>query len=317
MNFALKHLNKIVMLLAALVFLWIFWGVQVANAWEDPMDCDHPRFVEHGCIEDGKDGKNGRNGKDGKDGKDGEQGLPGPVGPAGPKGDKGDKGDPGEVPTEWITTTQNNFNNVNKWYQRARDVIAAEAAMQVFLPQDQTSRLTGGVSSVGGTTGYAVGYAYMFDNERNTALTAVVGVAGDETAAKVSFGFEFGGKRKMEIPAAAIIQFEPEPEPEPITAGGVTISEDEYHTLLMAQVQAEDFEAQQQMIEDRFNQYDNLIQDQEKEHAADDAEIERLREEVAAAKAVVAARLAKRASVRERYIQKSEEKDNESKSNTE
>jgi hypothetical protein len=32
MNFALRHLNKIVMLIAALVFLWIFWGAQIANA---------------------------------------------------------------------------------------------------------------------------------------------------------------------------------------------------------------------------------------------------------------------------------------------
>ena len=253
--------------------------------------CDHPRFVEHGCEEGGEQG---------------------PRGPPGPKGDKGDKGDPGEVPVDWINQVTNNHNTVNKWYRAARDAVAAEAAMQIHLPRDQTSRVTVGVSRLNSTTGYALGYAYMFDNERNTALTAAIGVAGEETAAKISFGFEFGGKRHMELPLAAVVIAEPEPEPEPVT--GVWMSDSEYDDLVMAQVQQEDFNEQQQMVVDKFAQYDHLIEANQAQQRADDAEIERLKIEVAASKADIEARAAKRASVREKYLKKAEEKDNESKS---
>jgi hypothetical protein len=74
------------------------------------------------------------------------------------------------------------------------------------------------------------------------------------------------------------------PEPEP-TAGKVSIGEAEYELLLMAQQQTEEFEEQQQMVEDKFAQYDNLIEEREAEHEADDAEIERLKREAAALRA--------------------------------
>jgi len=100
---------------------------------------------------------------------------------------------------EWITNTNNTFSTHNKWIQEYRDYAAAEAAMQVYLPQDQNSRVTFGMSRMNSTSGYGVGYAYMLNNSRNTALTFALGVAGDETAAKASFGFEFGGSRKIDM----------------------------------------------------------------------------------------------------------------------
>lgn len=76
----------------------------------------------------------------------------------------------------------------------------------------------------------------------------------------------------------------PLPTPEP-TAGSVSISEDEYELLLMAQQQTEEFEEQQEMVADKFAQYDSLIEEREKQHADDDAEIERLKREAAALRA--------------------------------
>jgi len=248
----------------------------------------------------------------------GEPGPPGPAGPPGPQGPPGEDGQDGvdgqdgrdgvdgkdgEVPMEWITNTNNTFNVHNKWIQAARDAAAAEAAMQVHLPQDQTSRMTFGMSRLNSTSGYALGYAYMLDSERNTALTFAVGVAGDETAAKASFGFEFGGTRKMEIPALSDLYNEaaiaPEPEPEPVPVGSVVITEDEYHGFLLAQVQQEEFEEQQQMVADKFAQYDSLIEERMKEHEKDDAEIERLKLEAEALRAADEKRAANRAYVRQ------------------
>lgn len=53
---------------------------------------------------------------------------------------------------------------------------------------------------------------------------------------------------------------------------------------LLAEVTEEEYIEQQQMIEDKFAQYDSLIEEREKEHELDDAEIERLKK-VAAAQA--------------------------------
>ena len=47
---------------------------------------------------------------------------------------------------------------------------------------------------------------------------------------------------------------------------------------LLAEVTEEEYLEQQQMIEDKFAQYDSLIEAREKEHEADDKEIARLRE---------------------------------------
>lgn len=74
------------------------------------------------------------------------------------------------------------------------------------------------------------------------------------------------------------------PDPEPV-AGKVSITQAEYAELQFAQVQAEDYEEQQQMVADKFAQYDNLIEERQAEHERDDAEIERLRREAAALRA--------------------------------
>jgi hypothetical protein len=266
---------------------------------------DECRGNPHHC--DGEPGPPGPAGPPGPQGPPGEDGQDGVDGKDGVDGQDGEQGPPGEVPMEWITNTNNTFNIHNKWIQSYRDSVAAEAAMQVHLPQDQNSRFTLGLSRVNSTSGYAVGYAYMLDNERNTALTFAVGVAGDETAAKASFGFEFGGQRRMEIPdlsalydqAARMPEPEPEPEPDPVPVGSVVITEDEYHGLLLAQVQQEEFEEQQQMVADKFAQYDSLIEERQKEHELDDAEIERLKLEAEALRAADEARAVNRAKVRQ------------------
>jgi hypothetical protein len=103
------------------------------------------------------------------------------------------------VNENWIIETRNNFTIVNRWRHELRDAAAASAAMQVHLPQDQMSRLTLSISDLNNTTGYGIGYAYMLDNKRNTALTLSVGHAGEETAVRGSFGFEFGGQRKIKL----------------------------------------------------------------------------------------------------------------------
>jgi hypothetical protein len=55
------------------------------------------------------------------------------------------------------------------------------------------------------TTGIGVGYAYVFDNDNNTALTAGLGMAGDEVMIKVGVGFELGGDRVRYTPAAPAV----------------------------------------------------------------------------------------------------------------
>lgn len=177
MRWILKNPGLVILVLAAIAFT-----AMTQTAWgTDWGECDHPRFVEHGC---------------------GEAGPPGPAGP------QGEQGPPGEVPQEWIT-------NVHNLYEESRAYMAAAAAMQVYLPQDQTSRLTFSGSRVGNTTGIGAGFAYMLDNDRNTSLTLAIGRAGSETTVSGSFGFEFGGQRKMQIPVFAPA---PEPESEPVDA---------------------------------------------------------------------------------------------------
>ena len=82
-------------------------------------------------------------------------------------------------------------------------------------------------------------------------------------------------------------------------ANGIWLPNDEYEALLMADVDNEEYEEQQQMIEDRFSQYDNLIQAQQEEAAADDAEIDRLKQEAAEAANRENREVARRAAARE------------------
>lgn len=188
-------------MLAILMLVACSFVFAIKTAWgTDWEECDHPRFVEHGC-------EVGPTGPPGPAGPPGEQGPPGPQGEQGEQGERGERGPAGEVPTEWI-------NNVNNLYDQSRAYLAAAAAMQVHLPQDQTSRLTITGSRVGNTTGIGAGFAYMLDNDRNTALTVAVARAGGETAVSGSFGFEFGGQRKMKIVMAEIVEPEYVTEPE-------------------------------------------------------------------------------------------------------
>lgn len=184
---------------------------------------------------DGIDGIDGIDGVDGRDGIDGVDGV---------------DGKDAVIPIEWYDT----FNNANKWHRTAIDVAAAQQAMQVYLPQDQKSRMTFGMSRVGNTTGAGFGYAYMMNNDMNTALTVAVGVAGSETAVSVSAGFEFGGVRRIVIPVEKIIYMSPpDPEPEPVVV--LASYDDDIELLQMEQVEQSaiqnDYDARLRQLESR------------------------------------------------------------------
>ena len=68
--------------------------------------------------------------------------------------------------------------------------------MQVHLPQDRVSRMTFSVADIDGKIGVGAGYAYMLDDDRNTAFTLSFGKSGSENAVRLSGGFEFGDTRK-------------------------------------------------------------------------------------------------------------------------
>jgi uncharacterized small protein (DUF1192 family) len=67
---------------------------------------------------------------------------------------------------------------------------------------------------------------------------------------------------------------------------------------MLAEVTEEEYIEQQQMIADKFAQYDNLIEERQKEHELDDAEIARLQEEAAAREAELKKDDARRAAAR-------------------
>ena len=309
----MKLNNKINFFLAAALVMALVWlaGTK-ANASED---CDHPRFVEHGCGEvgppgeDGQDGQDGATGPAGADGDQGERGPTGETGETGAQGQQGEQGEtgaqgiqgiPGTVPTEWLTTTttsiENNYNIVNKWRRELQDVAAAQSAMTVHLPHDQTSRLTTNLSQVGGSTGIGVGYAYMMDNERNTSFTAAVGYAGSETVITGSVGFEFGGSRIPAFEPVKTISYKAAPEPD-----GVVVPYEEYESLLMAQVQQEELEEYAQQSDDRYAEQQielNAIQAEliEREKSLDD--LERLKVEQAELRAQAKERAERRDEIR-------------------
>jgi hypothetical protein len=155
--------------------------------------------------------------------------------------------------------------------------------MQVHLPQEQHSRLTIGMSRVDGKSGIGIGYAYMLKDENRAALTIAVGQSGSETTVQGGFGFEFGGSRKMSLPEP--VAAEPEPAPEPI--GQVVLTEEEYETLLMAQVQQEELDEQRELAETRYAQQQSLIdelrdelRDERQGNAQNEEDIERLKQKV-------------------------------------
>jgi 2',3'-cyclic-nucleotide 2'-phosphodiesterase (5'-nucleotidase family) len=120
------------------------------------------------------------------------------------------------VSTEWI----NEVRYFNEKYSR---YLAADQALQVYLPQDQQSRITFGMGRAGSNTGIGMGYAYV--NEDGVALTAGIGTSGGETVGRISVGFEFGGDRKMKIAMAEVVTVTPTPtpttSPEPVTVEAV------------------------------------------------------------------------------------------------
>jgi hypothetical protein len=202
------------------------------------------------------------------------------------------------VPNEWITNTNNTFNTHNKWIIAARDAIAADGAMQVFLPQHASQRVTFSGVRINNTTGIGVGYAYMLDDDRRSALTVSIGRAGDETAIRGSFGFEFGGDRRMKInlpqPIAAPAPYEP-------PAGQIVVDDAEYQTLLMAQESSEENKDFHEQAEYRYAQQQHLIEALEEDAADDDAEIEALKKRV---DDEVAEAEARRTEVREKMAKK-------------
>ncbi len=262
----------------------------------------------------GARGKPGVRGPKGDRGPQGYRGLPGPVGPQGPQGERGPIGPPGEVPTEWII-------NVNKWTEEIREAAAAEAAMQVHLPQDQTQRVTFGMSRLDGETGLGFGYAYMMDDERNSAVTLSLGRSGDETAVRGSFGFEFGGTRKIsmaefEYPkqleedtdmfGGASMVSEPE-LPVPIPDDMVLVPQEEYDALLMAEVTEEELEEHEQMVQEKFAQYDSLVENFVLKSKMDEEAIEKLKQEAAALRAKDAEREERLARARANFSKESKD----------
>jgi hypothetical protein len=231
----------------------------------------------------GPPGADGQDGTDGQDGADGES-IVGPKGDTGATGATGARGEPGSIPEEWLTTTNTSINNnydiANKWFQSLKDVAAAQAALRVDLPQNQKSRLTLTASDVANTTGFGIGYAYMFADDKNSSVTIAFAKAGSETAIQGSFGFEFGGSRIPVFEAAPeVTMIEPE-----LPAGTRVIPETEYATLLMAQVQQEEFEDAVRAGNERHAQQQSLISDLQKEVKEFESEsesIERLKQEAA------------------------------------
>jgi hypothetical protein len=192
-------------------------------------------------------------------------------------GPEGPQGPPGEVPTEWITETRTDFNTLYKWREDMRESAAAMAAMETHLPQYMKQRLHLNMATVEGKTAIGFGYAYMLDSDRNAGLTFSMGHSGGETAARASFGFEFGDDRPMKIDLTGIAAYSAAPEPEE----GVYVTHEEYNQLTMAQVSKEELEDLAEQQEYRYAQQQNLINSLKAEHEDKQAELERLKREAA------------------------------------
>jgi hypothetical protein len=206
----------------------------------------------------------------------------------------------GEIPEDWIEQVNYNYEQNNRWYSTAREVAAAQAAMQNFLPQHQKSRLTFSGASVGNTSGVGIGYAYMLDDKSRTALTLSVGHSGDETAVRGSIGFEFGGDRRIEIPRVV---------PEPVPTGMLLIGEDEYEELQLMAENSEEVEEHFEQAETRYAQQQSLIEELQEdleEHEDNLEELDRLKREAAALRAKQEEDEARRQAVLDKYAEKGE-----------
>lgn len=137
--------------------------------------CTHPIFVTQCQLAElqGQDGEDGQDGQDGADGADGIDGV---------DGRDGINGLDGVVPEAWI-------NETRSWNSKYSSLLAASDAIQIFLPDDASSRVTFGAARVQGQTGVGIGYAYKADN--TFALTLGLGTSHGESTGKVSVGWEF------------------------------------------------------------------------------------------------------------------------------
>lgn len=171
-------------LIACMLIILLAFGCEYAAATPG---CDHPNFQGQDCDDDG-----GNTGPPGPPGPPGPVGPPGPQGEQGPPGPQGERGPAGEVPIEWI-------NNVHRLLDQQHQWMAASSALNVHLPQDQTTRLTVNMNRFGSRTGVGLGVAYMLDDDTQTAFTFSVAKSGSESAVAGSLSFEFGGERRMRI----------------------------------------------------------------------------------------------------------------------
>jgi len=124
----------------------------------------------------------------------------------------------------------------------------------------------------------------------------------------------WGEEACIEFDRRSMIELGLAPPEETVSDNVVVLAVEEYDELLIAQVQQEEFEEQQQIVEDRFAQYDNLIQAQQKEidaHTDEQEEIEQLKIEAAKLRAAEEEAAARRAVVRDRYAKKAEEVEEE------
>jgi len=276
-----------------LALVLVLWALTSTISYASDDDCD---YYSWGCDDDddsddtGPPGPEGPPGPQGEQGEQGETGATGAQGEQGEQGIQGERGPAGEVDETTLTTINNNHTTVINWWQEARDAAAAQSAMQVYLPQDQNSRLTFGMSRLNETTGYALGYAYMFDNDRNAALTFAVGSAGSETAVKGSFGFEFGGDRSSRISTVSVapsyiapIYREEAREPEPTVTEEPRYTEHDGHPghdqHLMADVTQEEYEAQVEQLEEQAQMAIDKADRLQSRTESQEDEIARLRRE--------------------------------------
>lgn len=88
---------------------------------------------------------------------------------------------------------------------------------------------------------------------------------------------------------------------EPVPTGQVIIPEDEYESLLLAQVQQEELDEQRELAEYRYAQQQNLIDALQEDHEDDQAEIDRLKREAAELRAAQEAEAQEDADIREQF----------------
>lgn len=178
----------------AIVLTVIFMALSSVVWAGGDKDCPYGHQHQGSCQgppgADGEDGQDGTDGIDGRDGKDGADGIDGRDGRDGIDGLNGLDGI-----VDYTTINRNLNNETARW----RHWLAAQSAIQIHLPQDSSQRLTLSGSTVDGTGGVGLGYAYKFDRDDNLAISAGIGSSGDEQVGVLAVGFEFGGSRSQVV----------------------------------------------------------------------------------------------------------------------